>query len=242
MASANEPGEKICSLCHTDCSTRPRTKDADGRYFCRECVERVKRERQQPARRAGAPAVPPVSASNESLPDDADVDLLAEVVEETSHAPALEVTPLEPPVIGRAQRVNTPPTAGPTYADREFTVKLPDFVKRPWFTFLVPAVILGLLFDHARSNANSASLFLVPLFFFSFTVWVIILVEAFRDGIVTGLLTLFLPFYILYYVLSVNESAHIKALFAVSLIANMAGFLLIPDLATIVVSTPRTSP
>lgn len=241
MASASEPGEKICALCQRDCSKRPRTKDDDGRYYCRECVERLKQARRQPAQNAGAPAAPPVSASVEALLDDTSIDLLAEVVEETASAPALTAAPPVSPNVTRGQRVTAPPTAVPSYEDREFNFKIPEFVKRPWFTFLVPAVVLGLLFDHARTNPSSASLFLGPLFLFVSAVWIIILVEAFRDGIVTGLLTLFLPFYVLYYVLSVNESPHIKALFAVSLIFMMAGFLLIPDLASMVAGPPGAS-
>jgi len=44
------PGEgsvaKVCSICGIDCSAKPRTKDAQGRYICGECVGRAKETKQ----------------------------------------------------------------------------------------------------------------------------------------------------------------------------------------------------
>jgi len=38
-------GAKICVDCKTDCSHRPRTKDAQGRYHCQACVDRLAQEK-----------------------------------------------------------------------------------------------------------------------------------------------------------------------------------------------------
>lgn len=35
-------GQKICEVCGEDCSGRPRTKDARGRYTCMRCMEELK--------------------------------------------------------------------------------------------------------------------------------------------------------------------------------------------------------
>lgn len=35
------PGGKVCFICHEDCSTRPRTKDAQGRYACKACLDQA---------------------------------------------------------------------------------------------------------------------------------------------------------------------------------------------------------
>ncbi len=234
MASANEPREKLCALCHKDCSTRPRTKDDSGHYYCRECIERVKQERQQRQQPAAGNAASPVSSRVEALPPDTEFDVLPEVEDDTSEAPVIAVANRDPPAVSVPVRPDAQAAPAPEYEDREFNVKLPEFVKRPWFTCAVPALILYLLFDHAHDNPNSAAVFLVPQLLFSLIVLVIIYVEAFRDGIGTGFLTLCLPPYTLYYVLSVNESAHLKGLFAVSLIAAMAGLSLAPDVGTVV--------
>ncbi len=241
MASANEPGEKICALCHQDCSTRPRTKDDAGRYFCRACVERVKVERVKQERQHRQKSAPGTGGSRvEALSSDTDFDVLAEVADDTYDVAAIEVAAPSPPAPAIASRSDAP--AAPAYEDREFNFKLPEFIKLPWFTFAVPALILYLLFDHARGNPGSAAAFLVPQFLFSMVVGIIILVEAFRDGIGTGFLTLCLPFYIFYYVLSVNESPHIKALFAVSMIASTARFFLAADLASSLLPVPGALP
>jgi hypothetical protein len=49
MATPSETG-KICIVCGADCSNKPRTKDAKGRYYCKECHERAReRKHAQPA-------------------------------------------------------------------------------------------------------------------------------------------------------------------------------------------------
>lgn len=42
MADVQSQPGKICSLCGIDCTALPRTKDAKGRYICGECIERAK--------------------------------------------------------------------------------------------------------------------------------------------------------------------------------------------------------
>ncbi len=49
--------EKTCVLCGEDCSGKPRTKDARGRYYCQPCYDEAKR--QVDARKAAAAAPPP---------------------------------------------------------------------------------------------------------------------------------------------------------------------------------------
>ncbi len=51
-------GAKICIRCKQDCSTRPRTKDAQGRYLCRACQEGA----------AAKPELDPIPIADEPLP------------------------------------------------------------------------------------------------------------------------------------------------------------------------------
>ncbi len=53
---------KICIRCGVDCSTRPRTKDLQGRYTCRDCYDALQR-RESPA----APVVTIVAADPGAL-------------------------------------------------------------------------------------------------------------------------------------------------------------------------------
>lgn len=59
-ASAPAPSSgKICQMCKQDCSAKPRTKDADGKYWCNECM--AKRAAAKPA--AASPAARPAPAA-----------------------------------------------------------------------------------------------------------------------------------------------------------------------------------
>ena len=61
-------GQKICVVCGEDCSGKPRTKDAAGRYFCTPCYQRKLEEKRQantpsqaaPARPAPTPKPQPM--------------------------------------------------------------------------------------------------------------------------------------------------------------------------------------
>jgi hypothetical protein len=47
--------DKICHICGTDCSNKPRMKDNKGRYFCKACYEKALRaKRAQRAKKADA--------------------------------------------------------------------------------------------------------------------------------------------------------------------------------------------
>ena len=52
---------KLCIKCGQDCSKRPRTKDARGRYICQECMTRAQ------AARAAAVAAPPPPVDDEPI-------------------------------------------------------------------------------------------------------------------------------------------------------------------------------
>src|SRR5262245_56479338 len=61
MPPSAAPGGKICGICGEDCSTRPRTKDAQGHYYCRDCYEKARQQKaakpaSAPAKAAAAPA------------------------------------------------------------------------------------------------------------------------------------------------------------------------------------------
>lgn len=47
---------KICGICHSDCSRKPRAKDAQGRYYCEECL--AQRQAEASLRAGAEPAGP----------------------------------------------------------------------------------------------------------------------------------------------------------------------------------------
>jgi hypothetical protein len=65
MATADAT-QKICVHCKQDCSGKPRAKDAQGRYMCKECVEKLKaRGAAAPTRPASPPAPPTAPPATE---------------------------------------------------------------------------------------------------------------------------------------------------------------------------------
>jgi hypothetical protein len=65
---------KVCVVCKEDCSKRPRTKDAQGRYVCEACVQKLQAKLEaQPAAEAApsAPAVAKRSGDRQFVQQDA---------------------------------------------------------------------------------------------------------------------------------------------------------------------------
>jgi hypothetical protein len=98
-----------------------------------------------------------------------------------------------------------------------------EVLKQPWVAFVLPAAFFGILYAAATLNNDMALLYHVADTLFGLVVVVLVLVQAFRESLGTGLLTLCVPFYVLYFVFAVNSSGHLKALFAVSIASLVAG-------------------
>jgi hypothetical protein len=65
---------KLCTVCGIDCSGRPRIKDQQGRYICKECFDKAKQTRQTqkappPVAAAAATAAAPTEGDNSFLLD-----------------------------------------------------------------------------------------------------------------------------------------------------------------------------
>jgi len=65
---------KVCAICGTDVKSRPRVKDAQGRYFCRECAAKIRSELADKVRD---------SVTQPVIPSDDDADIMARLVEES---------------------------------------------------------------------------------------------------------------------------------------------------------------
>lgn len=46
MTNQPSSGAKLCSICGVDCSNKQRTKDAQGRYICGDCIAKAKETKQ----------------------------------------------------------------------------------------------------------------------------------------------------------------------------------------------------
>jgi hypothetical protein len=95
---------KVCSVCAADVSDKPRVRDAQGRYYCKPCEERLgagRAARGAPGRPAPtsptkAPATPPVpaaAASTGASDDEIGLDLSDVVKAEASASASLMACP-----------------------------------------------------------------------------------------------------------------------------------------------------
>lgn len=65
---------KVCSICGTDVKSRPRVKDAQGRYFCRECAAKIRAELADKVRDSVTETAPPLEEND---------DIMSKLVEES---------------------------------------------------------------------------------------------------------------------------------------------------------------
>ena len=63
MADAPTSSPKLCSICGLDCSNKQRTKDAQGKYICAECIAHAKQARAAQQAPKPAPAAAPKTVS-----------------------------------------------------------------------------------------------------------------------------------------------------------------------------------
>ena len=218
MASPTQSGGKICAICHEDCSSRARTKDRAGRYYCQECFDAAMKKK---AARKKAVAAPPPPPADDGL------GLLEDFAAAASSAPGVELAdPGAPVAAAQPMFVHGGGVARPAGANREVSGGVPEFIKQPWFAFVAPTLILGVLYWVARGSPDTAVIFLLPQFLFSLVAGVLVLIQAFRTGIVAGILTFCLFPYTIYFAFAVNDNPHIKALFGVSLISSIPAYIM----------------
>lgn len=77
------PSPKICTVCGQDCSTKPRTKDAQGRYVCKECMQRAQSAQlaKQDASKPKAAGAAGAAAGASAAGDQGDNAFLLDIIE-----------------------------------------------------------------------------------------------------------------------------------------------------------------
>jgi len=217
MAAPNAQGAKICEICHRDCSDRPRTKDEQGRYFCRECAERAKQaHRLQQSGSSDLGSTPPVAPPPPAPEADDDFQINVDDIRTAPPPrPKPQVVVEEPEV--EEVRVSLS-DAAPLV--RHVLGGMPEFFSQPWVSFAVPTIVFLVLYSAARQDANAAQAFGFLALMYCASIELLIRVLAFCESIGTGFLTLCLPFFELYFVYWINENRYIKALYTASLLVT----------------------
>ena len=97
-------------------------------------------------------------------------------------------------------------------------------IKNPLVVAAVYVIITMLVLMMVKASPDNmvvAGILLIVYFLLSPAIMIIVLIDAFRESIFTGFLSLFLPFYILYFVYGVSESAWVKCLFTANILVQI---------------------
>ncbi|MHC4218461.1 MAG: hypothetical protein ACYSU7_08395 [Planctomycetota bacterium] len=237
---------KICGLCGEDCSQKPRIKDPEGQYFCRECYEEAL-ERQRARHELEDSPVEPVGLGPDYEPDleaDLEADLDAVSPEELDREFGLEEADDEPapglacPGCGRALEPDAAICINCGYSaqtggkvkvkKRTMSLAWPSATEGVGAMLLTPMAVgiglmalYGLLFVVSLMIPDMGVLFLGVQTVFGLAIGITVLVFAFMTGIGQGFLTLCVPFYVLYFVFSVCDNQYVRWLFG----ANLLGWI-----------------
>lgn len=224
---------KLCTVCGIDCSGIPRIKDQQGRYICKECFDKAKQTRQTQKNPTPAPAPTKAAAAAPDLNDNTFLLNLG-----SKESTGIQGT--KPcPECGRAMPANAVICIGCGYntsTGKRHTVKViktkqkAEKEQRSSGGSSIPAPLVGLIvlliYGGAVGAAFSNQDLLLPaaavcgLMTLGIGIWGAVV--AFQEGVGTGLLYLFLPFYGVYFIYSKNENETLKWAWGISAIATIA--------------------
>jgi hypothetical protein len=198
---------KTCGICGEDCSNRPRTKDAKGRYFCKACYERtqgngnVAKERIRAAAIAGASTNP-----------------LEMLLERQPAAPAMSACPAcrSPMPVGSMVCVSCGYNMRTGAATSVTVKKVPSApVLGGWLmplivggTLALAAIAGGLA---ARGSTAGMGMFAMSTILACATYYIWLLMNA-RNVPGAQFLIWAIPLYFVYYAYRVSDSRYLKAM------------------------------
>jgi hypothetical protein len=234
-------GEKNCRICGQDCAGQPRIKDPNGCYYHETCYEQAKQRIAQREAQAAEPDVldlletPPMPEASPLIDED---EPIIELADEVSGAAFIacpgcqKVLPAASVVCtdcgynrttGEQLAVDQSAPASSAKSSRQ-SAGIGSRLLSPLPVTLIALLIFGILFGLAMTDPAMVMLYSGVTVLYGAVMSIAVLVFAFRDGIVQGLLTLIVPFWILYFAFVVCENGYIKGLYLVALL-NIAGIM-----------------
>ncbi len=211
---------KICVVCGLDCAGQPRTKDAKGRYYHKDCHDRAERERD--ARRS-ADAV----MLGEILPDAPPADTCPSCGHSLGASDVICTSCGYNTQSGRTLHVDVATQKPPREPNPHVGVATSILLSPFGVSMMVLATVVIVYFVILATGSPAAiQAWIIVLDSFFLITTVVVLVVAFREGIGQGLLTLCVPFYVIYFVFAVTDNQWAKWLFLVALVLRVSFLLL----------------
>jgi len=236
---------KSCSVCGMDVSNKPRVKDAQGRYLCKECFDKAKAAVE---RRNATPPAPAAKAGGKDQVDLADNSFLLDMgkkdsVSQSGTKPCPECArPLNPNAtvcVGCGLNLET----GKRLQVKVVKAKAEKGEKGVKASkgagsglFANPhvvgiAVVLFFVGFAAMSFVSPAVMvpFTIVSIVFGLGVFIWVLIEAFQDSVGAGVFCLICGFYQIYWVLVKCENTLLKWMWCANIIASVMGIFVNPD-------------
>jgi hypothetical protein len=239
---------KLCTVCGIDCAGKPRIKDQQGRYICKECFDKAKQTRQT-QKNPPAPA-PVAAAAKASAPTEGDNSFLLDIGSKESTG----IAGTKPcPECGRAMPSNAVICIGCGYnasTGKRHTVKviktkekaskdrgsssggaLSSLLGNGALIGLIICVIhvasaLALMADPSIGLAMWGVSILVSL-----VVWIGTIVAALRENSVWGLMCI-IPILALVWGVFLTEDPRIKAIWGGHVLGNILRWVILMVLIT----------
>lgn len=236
-----DDSSKQCIMCGKERRGLPRVRDPKGRYYCPECYEQgIERKKKLAAEHSSGNAL----ASDENDDTHAGIGADSPVPTRATLGPSL-LDDLVDDVVPAAKRPAVAPCEScgqPTTVDaiictscgynRQTGEKLKIETAKPetdWVAnsgmFVSPGVIgggimavFGIMLFIGRTVEPVAIALILSHSLFAIAITLTALFFAFRESIVQGLLTLFLPFYILWFVYGVHDGPYLKWLYGAMIV------------------------
>lgn len=236
-----ESAGKFCNACGDDVSGKPRTKDTRGRYYCKPCYAAA----AQRSRAAAPPSAPPRTPAPVLAASTDDDDLLSGLSGGAAIASLSAVMQACPGCsAGIAADAVLCTNCGFDFrtgkkTQMKISQQTVETRARARFSFgggaaanplLIWGGILALFAVAFVMATNSPDLRMATATMFrvyTFIVGIWIIVCAFREDSLTGVLTLVIPFYGLYFVFAKSGDSHLRAATGISILAIIGVVILI---------------
>ncbi len=241
------PAQKICTICGLDCSNKPRTKDAQGRYVCKECMQRA--QAAQLAKQDAAnpkPAEAAAVAAPKAAGDQGDNAFILDIVEAPEVREGQKPCPSCGKGVSEGQILCTSCGFNMKTGDRTLInvlkpVELRDKTERnrggggggqipTWVPGVAALLVIGglIVYGVSTEDAQMTQVALSLLSLFGMVTSITILVLAFMDSAMTGILILVTcGLYGLYWVFVKSENGYIKSMYAAYILLFLFAVLML---------------
>lgn len=232
MVPSNAAPAKVCVSCKVDVTNAPRMKDPQGRYYCQACASKA--TKSSPSKPVSVVA-PAVSGNQDFM-----AKIIDEAAEKASHTCPSCQHPIAPDAklctgcgfnLANGKKVMTKVTRDLTKEKSvKSAAKLSDnamyqFVAwSDWGIATIIAVPLAICAVLVFVQPPFLALYLLIQSICAISVALWLIIDAFRQSFVRGLLCIFIPgFYWLLYGLALTENSRLKAAYITCILTSIVG-------------------